>query len=450
MRNGTIRFFLTSFIFLCFSSVLAVPARAAAPTAEKADLLNETLLKKFQAVGSFEANYIGTKQGAAKSLRLHVLFASQNKYQLLELYYDSTSQQPDAIFILGYHDAPVYTFISPKDGRAFQLSYKDLVENRSHPFGVVLAAIQETYKKGQRGPFQVDDVKVFPSLGIELSEKSVNADTGMSADGVNLSWLDKDRLLHAQDITETEAEFIITYSPTHTVRIDKQTGLLIEDSWLMPDKSERKLVLDKFTKIKKDKPYDDYGSLYKKIPITEDMTSGIWDKFYMAFLTSMADSLNKDKDFDAFLAKDAGNLRKSSRKISKNYWLKVRIEEIRSKKEEEQKTVEFIEQALVPLYKEVVKKTDHGISFKQFVQECRQDDEFMDLLLKKVGSSDSSPDDSAKYDKYLAALPDGSRKPLLRLLDIVKKDVTAGMELAYIDAIFDYAENHPDIGKRQL
>ncbi len=48
------------------------------------------------------------------------------------------------------------------------------------------------------------------------------------------------------------------------------------------------------------------------------------------------------------------------------------------------------------------------------------------------------------YDKYIAALPEKSRKPVLRLMDLGKKDVMQGILLAYLESVFYYAEHYYD------
>ena len=104
-------------------------------------------------------------------------------------------------------------------------------------------------------------------------------------------------------------------------------------------------------------------------------------------------------------------------------------------------TIEMIEEWLVPMYKDFVKKPGmEDISFKNFVKLFRVSDYLEKKILPDV-ENEKWLIESAEDDIYIAQVPEEQRRVLMKYFNIVNQAYCRGITKAYYEATFIYAEN---------
>ena len=217
-------------------------------TTENIPALVETLSKNLYGLGSFEARYHLIKQ---EQVMGEVLFV-YNKQQNYLLMTSSSNLIPQFNVSMVYEITDKkeiqFTGISSNEAIRYIFNYQKVLLVPDNPAGLVNTLLTQLEVPGL--DYTYKDTSHIKTVSPEL-ELGLTKETVLMALGANVtekkspflvSWLAPETLATATEIQETDQHYIFKFNESHEVHIDKNSGLLVMDTFLNKETNPNRLI----------------------------------------------------------------------------------------------------------------------------------------------------------------------------------------------------------------
>ena len=282
-----------------------------------------------------------------------------------------------------------------------------------------------------------------------LSSSNITFGAGVSYGNTNLavSWLDSNTVTKALNVVETAQSVQFSYPDKHTVSVDRNTGLLREESTLSDNTyASRKLVLKNFAKLQNSMPYALLIPQFDNIKFEETSSKLFSDQMAQSFITLVGQQLTTITNFDEILRTNSVRFATATRELAR-----AMVRDKVKAQVTQKSAVKFRKKVLIPAYKS---------SFLQDPPVDVRDLSFTNVLVYATSVFETNanmlvPSEAFTlikkeiYDTqhFISQLPKGAQKPFVKIYNIVIPAVVEGVMLEYWTATMSRigAQNLPEL-----
>lgn len=399
---------------------------------------------KLALLGSFQAEYKATAPD--KSGEITIIFNKERRYCLSRV----TMGSRDKVDLYVVSD---FTGINSEDhsfrilmlqgnaGKSFTISLGDLFRGMDNPLGVFSLMAAQLESGTEMHSLSPDFSRTVPSLTLGLSATDLRVALGASScdSPLDVSWLNDDQLARVINVSESDHAVYLHYPDNRIVSVDKETGLLLKDSWPDPKRAgPREIVLQSHSRLDTNRDYASYIPSFKDIVIEELSPTHLYSEIYISFLTGLGRQLNQMENFDRILEEQSGKftgwVRSAARKM---------IRDEVKKKVSTVETIKFMESFLRPSYERYTAEYPREAKNFTFV-------DFMDRLMITAetnpreivpGGVDELIDAvQRECEAVVRELPRDARRPLKKIYDIAMPALVEGWILEFLSETITQAK----------
>lgn len=354
------RVFILSWIVASIFSANA--GEQLSPTKDGPKLADE-LSQKLYAQGSFQATYDIFVAGRDKPVGImEFLFNNEQRYSLLKM------SEPKSFFGLVHWTNSFYVVvdvsalnkesgnikmlaITGTKGREGQFSFKQMLEHLDNPVSIFSFICKQLQPDSTNFVDPAALCIMHPTLSLGLG--STNIALGYLSGGTNLevSWLDPNEITNALAIAENLDSVQFSYPHNRIVSVDRQTGLLLDDSMPKPVRhNPREIKLVKQSRLESPVPYSLLIPEFNRIKFKEFPSKLFYNRLATKYFADVGQQLKTNNDFEAMFLTNSAKLIAAAREAGHEM---VRADaEARATPE---RIMHWRNKTLIPAYKDYLK-----------------------------------------------------------------------------------------------
>ncbi len=286
-----VRLFPIFLLGICLCAVLSVAQGQVTdvpPTARNA--LLRDLQQRLSALRSTHLTYQVHKKG--QDAVLEFFHSQKHRYWLITTNINTGRKSR----LFAYVDLEKGRLIQPDAKQPREATIMDLgnmlqLTNENNPWSVYAAALQEKTATvlaapgtGKLAPKMVLDFSIQgEELALALGLQQATDDRS-----VDVSWLRSELFTNAEQVTRDDNEVVLVLPDAHRVRIETQTGLLLEDSWQseIPE-NMRGIVRVKDEAITRDVAASAHYPDLPKLKLKDALLDSLIEPYFRLFMTGL-------------------------------------------------------------------------------------------------------------------------------------------------------------------
>jgi len=395
------------------------------------------LTENLKTLGSFEAGYQAVSSNNVMDIRI---ISNRNlKYILIK---HAMVKMPESYMIFDYSDINNCRMLLIEHGecKRITLKFKDLFERLDNPVGILAYMFSVAGDKAGIDTEKNNYEAAVPTLSLGLTRDKLNMSIGFQTSGnvLSVSWLNPDEADKSVNIIESPEHVQFIYKDNHIITVDRKTGLLSRDSWVVNPKlkTPREIKLISYAALKTDVAYLSSIPGFGNIKFTEISPEQFYREITDRFIENMGNEFsNLDiNEFNKFIREHSADITNTVRKTARRM-----VRDDKSIIPGKQKTA-ALKEKLMSAYKRDMGKNPEkakGISFNKY----------LDSLILEAESNPSefvSPDIMVKIrtltkktQETISRFPEQAREPLKKLYDICMPAIAEGMMLGVMEQLID-------------
>ncbi|MDF7801477.1 hypothetical protein P4C99_18515 [Pontiellaceae bacterium B1224] len=404
-----------------------------------AEQLSKTLSDTFNRQGSFQAEYQAI--GPTNSMGFGLLLNKELEFVLMKMIKEGETST--IVYTINDFSEDGLTFLATDGTTGIKINYRScfqtILESFKRPDNPAGWFVFIAKSFAEESKVEVRDAsspkKLLTTINLGLSADGLNAGVGNSSNGFN-SWLAPELLTNAVSIVEYDDSIQFFFKNSHTVLIDKNSGLLLEDSFPSPDKLYPRAI----TRIHRGELEvgGHYSTLipgFDQIEFKEVDPNSSQMKKQMSreFLTALGRSLGETEGLEKLLEKYAERIEDRTREAGRAAAQEVFIDNIPLK------YIEVFGATVLAEYEKYevsVPDTETPVSFSLFVDALQLE------MAKRPGVAATIADKfnaefCQKCQSLLAGLPADARAPLQMLYDQIMPSFVEGVSEEIIQWFFE-------------
>ncbi len=296
---------------------------------------------------------------------------------------------------------------------------------------------------------QLSPTKDGPKLADELSQKlyaqgSFQATYSSGGTNLDVSWLDLNEITNALAIVENPDSVQFSYPDNRIVSVDRQTGLLLDDSMPKPLRhNPREIKLVKQSRLESPVPYSLLIPEFNRIKFKEFPSKLFYNRLATKYFADVGQQLKTNNDFEAMFLTNSAKLIAAAREAGHEM---VRADaEARATPE---RIMKWRNKTLIPAYKDYLKNPPvdmKDLSFTNLLVWASSIAKTNVNLMMSPGASTLVDKAIEEIPDVISTLPRDLQKPYTKINAILLAGAGVSSQVSAIEALSDLFNPFPPV-----
>jgi len=404
--------------------------------------ISQNLSKKLDNLGSFQANYIATRNKDNKILHIRLLVNRKDKFTVIKLY-EASSENGLRVAVVFHHKEDMrQMIIFPKNLTATYFSSNIIVEN---PYNILMVLAKTMHKIETGKQLKMKFNRFAPTIDIRFDKKNIEAYVGISLEqkSIMANWLSQGLFSSANKIKAGRESYKIFTNDRRVIEVSSKTGLLIKQEYFSLNNKKtplKTLKLISYSKTEYPKNFQQVFPFSSRLKINYSNNLRFTKNIIKIIYGSVANYFNSKNDFESYLKNYASQIRKESLVILENLLNNYMVNNS-GMRNQIQKDINLI---LKPAFK---KRINKKLSFRQFCsyilkEKLKKNNTFFKSLSSKLLGRQSAK--FAKFEQFSAVfkiMHQSKVKPLTIGIKSFSQIYRSNFTMAYWRALLRIAIN---------